>query len=59
MGNEIFVYLLTTDDQSFIARVDPRADLRPGDKVQMSFNAEKVQLFDTTSEKNIATPADE
>jgi multiple sugar transport system ATP-binding protein len=56
MGNEIFVYLLTSDEQSFIARVDPRADLRPGDKVQMAFNAEKVHIFDTTSEKNIVTP---
>jgi multiple sugar transport system ATP-binding protein len=56
MGNEIFVYLLTSDEQNFIARVDPRADLRPGDKVQMAFNAEKVHIFDTSSEKNIATP---
>jgi multiple sugar transport system ATP-binding protein len=56
MGNEIFVYLLTTDDQSFIARVDPRADLRPGDKVQMAFNAEKVHVFDPTTERNIVTP---
>jgi multiple sugar transport system ATP-binding protein len=58
MGNEIFVYLMTEDEQSFIARVDPRADLRPGDKVQMSFNAEKVHIFDRASEKNIATPDD-
>jgi multiple sugar transport system ATP-binding protein len=58
MGNEIFVYLVTNNDQSFIARVDPRADLRPGDKVQMSFNAEKVHIFDRTTEKNIATPHD-
>ena len=58
MGNEIFVYLMTEDEQSFIARVDPRADLRPGDKVKMSFNAEKVHIFDRASEKNIATPDD-
>jgi multiple sugar transport system ATP-binding protein len=55
MGNEIFVYLMTTDEQSFIARVDPRSDLRPGDKVQMAFNADKVQIFDRATEKNIAT----
>jgi multiple sugar transport system ATP-binding protein len=58
MGNEIFVYLLSNDEQSFIARVDPRSDLRAGDKVQMAFNADKVHIFDRATEKNIATPAD-
>ncbi len=58
MGNEIFVYLVVGEDQNFIARVDPRSDLRPGDKVQMAFNAEKVHIFDRSTEKNIATPHD-
>jgi multiple sugar transport system ATP-binding protein len=58
MGNEIFVYLQAGDDQNFIARVDPRADVRSGEKIQMSFNAEKIQIFDRTTEKNIATPHD-
>jgi multiple sugar transport system ATP-binding protein len=58
MGNEIFVYLVTEDEQSFVARVDPRADMRPGDKVQMAFNTEKVHIFDRSTEKNIATPED-
>jgi multiple sugar transport system ATP-binding protein len=58
MGNEIFVYLITGDEQSFIARVDPRANLRPGDKVQMAFNADKVHIFDRATEKNIATPGE-
>ncbi len=56
MGNEIFVYLIAGEDQSFIARVDPRADVRTGDKVQMSFNADKIHIFDRTTEKNLATP---
>jgi multiple sugar transport system ATP-binding protein len=56
MGNEIFVYLVSNDDQSFIARVDPRSKLKPGDKVQMVFNADKIHIFDRTSEVNIATP---
>ena len=58
MGNEIIVYLKSGDDQNFIARVDPRADMRPGDKLQMVFNAEKIHIFDRTTEKNIATPQD-
>jgi multiple sugar transport system ATP-binding protein len=56
MGNEIFVYLVAGDDQDFIARVDPRSDLRPGDKVNITFNADKVHLFDRSTEKMIATP---
>jgi multiple sugar transport system ATP-binding protein len=56
MGNEIFVYLIASEDQNFIARVDPRSDLRPGDKVNIVFNADKVHIFDRSTEKNIATP---
>ena len=55
MGNEIFVYL-QAGDQSFIARVDPRADLRTGDSVKMAFNADKIHVFDPTTEKCISTP---
>ncbi len=56
MGNEIFVYLVAGEDQDFIARVDPRSDLRPGDKVNIIFNADKVHIFDRSTEKIIATP---
>ncbi len=56
MGNEIFVYLMIGEDLTFIARVDPRSDLRPGDKVNVVFNADKVHIFDRSTEKNIATP---
>jgi multiple sugar transport system ATP-binding protein len=56
MGNEIFVYLITGEEQNFIARVDPRSDLRPGDKVNIVFNADKVHIFDRSTEKMIATP---
>jgi multiple sugar transport system ATP-binding protein len=55
MGNEIFVYCQTSD-QNFVARVDPRADLRTGDKVQMAFNTDKIHIFDRTTEKSISTP---
>jgi len=56
MGNEIFVYLVAGEDQDFIARVDPRSDLRPGDKVNITFNGDKVHIFDRSTEKIIATP---
>ena len=57
MGNELFVYLMSADEQSFIARVDPRAKMHNGDKLQMAFNADKIHIFDRSSEKNIATIA--
>jgi len=53
MGNEIFVYL-QVGDQSCIARVDPRADMRPGDKVKMALNNDKIHIFDQETEQAIA-----
>lgn len=55
MGNEIFVYLVAGEDQDFIARVDPRSDLRPGDSVNIVFNGDKVHVFDRATEKVVAT----
>jgi multiple sugar transport system ATP-binding protein len=49
MGNEIFLYLMT-GDQPYIARVDPRAHVRVGEKVKMAFNADKVHMFDAEAE---------
>jgi len=57
MGNEIFVYMMTGDEQSYIARVDPRAHMRSGDKVQMTFNTDKIHIFDRATEKTMATIA--
>jgi multiple sugar transport system ATP-binding protein len=55
MGNEIFVYL-QAGNENYVARVDPRSDLRTGEKVQMAFNADKIHIFDRTTEKTLATP---
>ena len=52
MGNEIYLYLLAGQD-SIVARVDPRTDFHMGDKVQVAFNMDKVQLFDPDTEKAI------
>ncbi len=49
MGNEIFLYLVTGDN-TIVARVDPRTDFRIGDQVQVSFNIDKMHLFDPDSE---------
>jgi multiple sugar transport system ATP-binding protein len=49
MGNEIFLYLMS-GDHSYIARIDPRGHVNPGDKIKMVFNADNIQLFDAEAE---------
>ena len=52
MGNEIVAYL-KTGKASYVARVDPRSEYKYGDKVQVVFNTDNVQLFDRDTEKAI------
>jgi multiple sugar transport system ATP-binding protein len=49
MGNEIFLYLVAGEN-TIVARVDPRTDFRIGDDVQVSFNMDKMHLFDPDTE---------
>ena len=37
MGNEIFLYLVSGKN-TFVARVDPRSELRVGEQAQVAFN---------------------
>jgi multiple sugar transport system ATP-binding protein len=50
MGNEIFLYLVSGPTQ-FVARVDPRTRFQMGEKVQVVFNMENFQIFDTSVDK--------
>lgn len=52
MGNEIFLYLLTGKKQ-FIARVDPRTHVRPGETLDMVINMDNMHLFDPQTEKTL------
>jgi multiple sugar transport system ATP-binding protein len=52
MGNEIYLYLVSGQD-NVVARVDPRSDIRMGDKIQVAFSMDKVHLFDPDTEKAI------
>lgn len=45
MGNEIFLYLVNSN-HNFIARVDPRTQVRYGDKIQVAFNMANFHIFD-------------
>jgi multiple sugar transport system ATP-binding protein len=53
MGNEILLYLLSGKN-TFVARVDPRSNLRVGSTAQVAFNMEKLHVFDAETEQAIA-----
>jgi multiple sugar transport system ATP-binding protein len=52
MGNEIFLYLLTSNKQ-FIARVDPRTHTHAGEQIDLIVNMENMHLFDPQTEKTL------
>jgi multiple sugar transport system ATP-binding protein len=52
MGNEILLYL-TTGDQNYVARVDPRTRAHIGDKMQVTFNMSNMHIFDQATEQAI------
>jgi multiple sugar transport system ATP-binding protein len=52
MGNEILLYLITGKN-TFVARVDPRSNMRVGNQAQVAFNMEKFHVFDGVSEQAI------
>ena len=52
MGNEIQLYI-TTGEQSFVARVDPRTKAKMGERIQVVFNMGNMHMFDTDTEQAI------
>ncbi len=50
MGNEVILYL-TSDSHSFVGRVDPRSQARPGSKMQVIFNMDNMHLFETDGDQ--------
>ncbi len=54
MGNEIFLYLMTSDDKQYIARVDPRVRTEPGDVLDLALNMENAHIFDPKTEISLA-----
>ena len=53
MGNEIFLYLNTKDEKQFIARVDPRVNVGPGDAMPLAVNMANAHIFDPKTEQNL------
>ncbi len=52
MGAEIYLYLLS-GQKSYVARVDPRSQARPGKEVEVMMNLDRIHLFDKQNEQTI------
>jgi multiple sugar transport system ATP-binding protein len=50
MGNEKILYL-EKGGKTFLARIDPRADVHVGETVGLAFNADLMHLFDAETEQ--------
>jgi multiple sugar transport system ATP-binding protein len=55
MGSETFAYMVVGDDQRFVGKLDPRAQLRTGDKLNLLFDISALHIFDTQTEMAIVT----
>jgi len=53
MGSEIYLYLLTSGNQQFVARVDPLTRVTPGEQMQVTFDMAKMHAFDPTSQNSL------
>ncbi len=53
MGNEVIVYLNTTANQEFVARVDPRSQMIVSQSVSVVFDRSGFHLFDKNTEQII------
>jgi multiple sugar transport system ATP-binding protein len=51
-GAELMIYS-TLGSQDFVARLDSRGDIKPGDKLDLAFDMNKAHFFDVDSEARI------
>ncbi len=52
MGNEIFLYMVSGKN-TFVARVDPRSQLRIGQQAEVAFDMDSFHIFDAATEEAI------
>ncbi len=52
MGAEIYLYLVS-GNKTYVARVDPRSQARPGKEVEVMMNLDRLHLFDKQTEQTI------
>ena len=53
MGHEVIVYFTLADSTEFIARLDPRAKVTPGETLELQFDLTRFHLFDKESDQAI------
>jgi multiple sugar transport system ATP-binding protein len=52
MGSEIYLYLLS-GKQSYVARVDPRSQAKPGKSMEVMLNLDHLHVFDKATEQSV------
>ncbi|GMQ63101.1 ABC transporter ATP-binding protein [Vallitalea maricola] len=52
LGSETFLYVVV-DGYDMTARVDPRSKAKPGDKVELAIDLNRIHVFDKETEKTI------
>ncbi len=52
MGSEIYLYLLS-GKQSYVARVDPRSQAKPGKSIEVMLNLDHLHVFDKATEQSV------
>jgi multiple sugar transport system ATP-binding protein len=52
MGNELLLYVVTGRNH-FLARVDPRTEVKPGEDIEILFNMNNMYIFDPATGKAI------
>jgi multiple sugar transport system ATP-binding protein len=58
MGNEEILHL-ALGEQRFIARVDPRVSVRPGQTTELALDLDRLHTFDTETQEAIGLPVAE
>lgn len=51
MGHEAIIYLKLPDGEEFVARIDPRARVVPGEELEVLFDLNRFHLFDRANEQ--------
>jgi multiple sugar transport system ATP-binding protein len=53
MGSEIYLYMNTSDNKQFVARVDPRVNTHSGETLELAIDMSNTHIFDPKTEQNL------
>ena len=54
MGHELIVYFALTEEQEFVARLDPRANVAQHQTVRLRVDTQRLHIFDPDTQQSIA-----